>query len=64
MIGMPFVEPGFGTVEPCDDAGAIVHGVAHLISAKDFVRLHHSEGGGKHWYDERSRRFLSHCFDI
>lgn len=50
-VGMPFVEPGFGTVEKCADEGACVHGVAHRMRVIDFVRLHRSEGGGQRCED-------------
>ena len=35
LAGIPFQEPGFGTVEPC--AGGVVHGVAHQACTPQII---------------------------
>jgi hypothetical protein len=48
FIGMPFIEPGFCTLE-ADPLGC-VHGVAYRMRVMDFARLQQSEGGGRYKY--------------
>jgi hypothetical protein len=43
-LGVPFLEPGFGTVER--EPGAQVHGVCHLMTQQEFAHLQRTEGGG------------------
>ena len=44
--GLPFLEPGFGTLVESPLQGVCVHGAAHLLSTAQLDRLRATEGGG------------------
>lgn len=56
VAGLPYFEPGFGTIQPIDDngkyssspdcqVGSPMHCVAHLITKKELAHIVNTEGG-------------------